>query len=192
MVKIRLARQGRKKLPIYKIVAANSRARRDGRFLESLGQYRPSNETGKIEINEERVMYWLRTGAQPTDTVRSLLSREGVLLKWHLEKKEIEPARAAEIFNTWKTARDEKLVNKQSDKERAKEAKRKAIEAEKAAAIKAKQDAENADADATAAASLADPPPTPAAAAPVAETPAAEAPVVEAPAAEEATAEVTA
>jgi small subunit ribosomal protein S16 len=180
MVKIRLARQGRKKLPIYKIIAANSRARRDGRFLESLGQYRPANETGKIEINEERVMYWLRTGAQPTDTVRSLLSREGILLKWHLEKKEIEPARAAEIFNTWKTARDEKLANKQSDKERAKETKRKAIEAEKAAAIKAKQDAENAEAEAKAAEAAAE---AAATAAPVAEAPAAE---------EAATAEVTA
>src|SRR6476469_5659835 len=102
MVKLRLARGGRKKLPIYKIIAADSRSRRDGRFIESLGQYRPSNEAGqKITFNEERIMYWLRTGAQPTTTVRALLSKEGILLKWPLEKKKIEPARAAEIFTTW-------------------------------------------------------------------------------------------
>ena len=88
MVKLRLARQGRKKLPIYKIVATDSRSRRDGRFLENLGQYRPSNEPGqKVLINEDRVLYWLGVGAQPSDTVRSLLSGEGILLRWHLDKK---------------------------------------------------------------------------------------------------------
>jgi small subunit ribosomal protein S16 len=91
MVKLRLARQGRKKLPIYKIVATDSRSRRDGRFLESLGQYRPSNEPGqKVLINEDRALYWLGVGAQPTDTVRSLLSGEGILLRWHLDKKKVE------------------------------------------------------------------------------------------------------
>src|ERR1700733_8608929 len=96
MVKLRLARQGRKKLPIYKIVATDSRSRRDGRFLENLGQYRPSNEPGqKVLINEDRVLYWLGVGAQPSDTVRSLLSGEGILLRWHLDKKKVEPARAS-------------------------------------------------------------------------------------------------
>jgi small subunit ribosomal protein S16 len=109
MVKLRLARQGRKKLPIYKIVATDSRSRRDGRFLESLGQYRPSNEPGqKVLINEDRALYWLGVGAQPTDTVRSLLSGEGILLRWHLDKKKVEPARASEILTTWKAARDAK------------------------------------------------------------------------------------
>ena len=90
MVKLRLAKQGRKKLPIYKIIAADSRSRRDGRFIEALGQYRPTNETNKVvDLNEARIMYWLQVGAQPTDTVRSLLSKEGILLKWHLEKKKI-------------------------------------------------------------------------------------------------------
>ena len=179
MVKIRLARQGRKKLPIYKIVAANSRARRDGRFIESLGQYRPTEETGKVVLNEARIMYWLKTGAQPTDTVRSLLSHEGILLKWHLEKKAIEPARAAEIFNTWKTSRDEKLANKQSEKENARETKRKAAEAEKAAALKAKHDAELAEAEAKAAEAKAAEDAAAAEAVPVAEAPTAEAPAAE-------------
>lgn len=111
MVKLRLARQGRKKVPIYKIVATDSRSRRDGRYLESLGQYRPSNEPGqKVQIKEDRALYWLGVGAQPSDTVRSLLSGEGILLKWHLEKKKIEPTRASEIFTTWKTKRDEKFA----------------------------------------------------------------------------------
>jgi small subunit ribosomal protein S16 len=135
MVKLRLARQGRKKLPIYKIVAADSRARRDGRFIESLGQYRPSNEPGqKVQINPDRVLYWLKVGAQPSDTVRSLLSSEGILLKWHLEKKQIEPARAEEIFNTWKTQKDNKLSEQMNAKQRAAEdVKRKNAEAKKAA-----------------------------------------------------------
>jgi small subunit ribosomal protein S16 len=171
MVKLRLAKQGRKKLPIYKLVAADSRMRRDGRFIESLGQYRPTNETKKlIDLNEERVMYWLKVGAQPSSTVRSLLSKEGILLKWHLEKKQIDPARASEILTTWK-----------ADKE-ASEA-RKAV-AKKEAARKRKE----ADAKAAEAANVA----TAEAAAPVAEAPQAEAPVVEAPVAEAAVAEVPA
>lgn len=131
MVKLRLARQGRKKVPIYKIVATDSRSRRDGRYLESLGQYRPSNDPGqKVQIKEDRALYWLGVGAQPSDTVRSLLSGEGILLKWHLEKKKIEPARASEIFTTWKTKRDEKfaahLDTKLAAQREREEAKRKA------------------------------------------------------------------
>jgi len=143
MVKLRLARQGRKKVPIYKIVAADSRARRDGRFIESLGQYRPSNEPGqKIQINPDRALYWLKVGAQPTDTVRSLLSSEGILLKWHLEKKQIEPARAEEIFNTWKAQKDNKLTEQMNAKQRAAEdAKRKKAEAKKAAETAAAEQA---------------------------------------------------
>ncbi len=143
MVKLRLARQGRKKVPIYKIVATNSRSRRDGRYLESLGQYRPSNEPGqKVQIKEDRALYWLGVGAQPSDTVRSLLSGEGILLKWHLEKKKIEPARAAEIFTNWKTKRDEKLAAHVDAKQAAinarEEEKRKAV-AKKLADIAAKE-----------------------------------------------------
>ncbi len=156
MVKLRLARQGRKKVPIYKIVATDSRSRRDGRYLESLGQYRPSNEPGqKVQIKEDRAMYWLGVGAQPSDTVRSLLSGEGILLKWHLEKKKIEPARASEIFTTWKAKRDEKLAahadTKQAAANARAEEKRKAAQKKIADAIAA----EAAQAEATAAAELA-------------------------------------
>jgi small subunit ribosomal protein S16 len=171
MVKLRLAKQGRKKLPIYKIVAADSRARRDGRFIESLGQYRPSNDTNKVlDLKEERVMYWLKVGAQPTATVRSLLSKEGILLKWHLEKKQIDPARAEEIFTTWKTQKESVEQNKVISKQEA--LKRKKAEAAKAAEAAAKAAEPVAVAE------------TPVAEAPVAEAPAAEVPVAEAPAVE--------
>jgi small subunit ribosomal protein S16 len=159
MVKLRLARQGRKKVPIYKIVATDSRSRRDGRYLESLGQYRPSNEPGqKVQIKEDRALYWLGVGAQPSDTVRSLLSGEGILLKWHLEKKKIEPARASEIFTTWKTARDGKLAAHLDSKLAAanarEEAKRKAA-AKKLADAAAAEEAAAASAAAASAAEAA-------------------------------------
>jgi small subunit ribosomal protein S16 len=157
MVKLRLARQGRKKVPIYKIVATDSRSRRDGRYLESLGQYRPSNEPGqKVLIKEDRALYWLGVGAQPSDTVRSLLSGEGILLKWHLEKKKIEPARASEIFTTWKAKRDEKLAAHADTKLAAanerEEAKRKAAQKKVADAIAAEAAQAEAAASAQAAA----------------------------------------
>jgi small subunit ribosomal protein S16 len=170
MVKLRLAKQGRKKLPIYKIVAADSRQKRDGRFIEALGQYRPQNETEKVQLNEERVMYWLNVGAQPTDTMRSLLSKEGILLKWHLEKKKIDPARAAEIFNTWKTQKVENAAKKQMSKTeiaRKKKADAEAVKAE-AARAEAQKIADEAKAAADAATAAAE---AEAAATPVAEAP---------------------
>ncbi|HET9135646.1 MAG TPA: 30S ribosomal protein S16, partial [Candidatus Kapabacteria bacterium] len=161
MVKLRLAKQGRKKLPIFKLVAADARAKRDGRFIESLGQYRPKNNPGeKLQYDEARVMHWLRVGAQPTDTVRSLLSSEGILLKFHLEKKKIEPARAEEIFNTWKANKTAALSNKQSKVRESEKKKKAAAEAEKAAiaaaeAQKAAEAKAAADAEAAAAAAKA-------------------------------------
>lgn len=153
MVKLRLARQGRKALPIFKIVATDSRSRRDGRFIEALGQYRPNNETNKlVDLKEDRVMHWLKVGAQPSTTVRALLSKEGILLKWHLEKKKVDPARAEEIMTTWKTKRDEKAQNKLDAKARAAEQRRKAEEEKKAAAAKAEADAKAAEEAAAAAA----------------------------------------
>jgi small subunit ribosomal protein S16 len=179
MVKLRLAKQGRKKLPIYKIVAADERARRDGRFIEALGQYRPKNETGKVQLNEDRIMYWLNVGAQPTDTMRSILSKEGILLKWHLQKKKVDPARAAEIFTTWKTQKEDTAAKKQMSKAETAKKKKADLEAQKAEAAKA--EAQKAAEAARAAEPVAE---EPAAEAPVAEAPAVEAPVAEAPAAE--------
>lgn len=75
MVKIRLRRMGAKKAPYYRIVVADSRSPRDGRFIEELGTYDPMAENGKIKVDLERVKYWISNGAQPTDTVRGLLKK---------------------------------------------------------------------------------------------------------------------
>ncbi len=83
-VKLRLRRMGSKKNPFYRIVAADSRAPRDGRFIEIIGNYNPL--TSAVEINEELAMKWLNVGAQPSDTVRTLLSNEGLMKRFHEEK----------------------------------------------------------------------------------------------------------
>jgi len=87
MVKLRLRRRGRKRLRVYDIVAADSRSPRDGRYIERLGQYNPLVTSGATMLDRERVAYWLKRGAQPTDTVRNILSREGVLLAMQMEAK---------------------------------------------------------------------------------------------------------
>ncbi len=78
-VKIRLARHGVKKKPFYRIVVANSEARRDGRFLEIVGTYNPLREPAEVTLKDDRVKYWMDQGATPTNTVRSLLRRQGVI-----------------------------------------------------------------------------------------------------------------
>ncbi|MHC1743758.1 MAG: 30S ribosomal protein S16 [Syntrophobacteraceae bacterium] len=78
-VRIRLARRGRKKRPVYKIVVANSEAPRDGRFIESIGLYNPLPEVADVTINSERLQYWLQQGAKPTDTVRNLIRKYAVM-----------------------------------------------------------------------------------------------------------------
>lgn len=76
-VKMRLARHGTKKRPFYRIVVANSESPRDGRFLETLGTYNPLLETEQVNLKDERVKYWMDQGAIPTDTVRSILKKNG-------------------------------------------------------------------------------------------------------------------
>ena len=85
MVKIRLARRGRKKLAMYDVVVADARAPRDGRFIEKLGTYNPLTVPAKIELNNDRAFHWLMQGAQPSDTVKAMLSFRGVMLKKHLQ-----------------------------------------------------------------------------------------------------------
>jgi len=87
-VKIRLKRMGAKKKPFYRIVVADSRSPRDGRFIEEIGYYNPVAQPAEIKINEEKAIKWLLTGAQPTDTARSLLSKAGILKKVHEIKYE--------------------------------------------------------------------------------------------------------
>lgn len=89
-VRIRLRRMGAKKRPFYRIVVADSRSPREGRFIESLGQYNPIDKPTSVKVNEERVYYWLKNGALPTDTVNSLLRNIGLLRKWAALKKGVD------------------------------------------------------------------------------------------------------
>ncbi len=86
-VKLRLRRMGKKKQPIYKVVAADSRSPRDGKFLESIGLYNPLTDPHTVDIKEDRALYWLDKGAQPTATVKSLLRHRGITLKRELIRK---------------------------------------------------------------------------------------------------------
>ena len=108
MIKIRLQRKGRIRRPIYHIVVADSRSPRDGRIIEQVGRYDGVTEKKETILNEERIMYWLDTGAQPTDSVRKILRQEGLLYKRHLmmwgkSEEEIEAA-----LTEWKAYRDSK------------------------------------------------------------------------------------
>lgn len=86
MVKLRLRRMGKKGAPFYRIVAADSRSPRDGRFIEQIGTYNPTKAEEKVTLDKELAKKWLSNGAQPTDTVRSILSHEGVLKEMHEAK----------------------------------------------------------------------------------------------------------
>ena len=86
-VKLRLTRMGAKKKPVYRIVASDSRRPRDGQYIELVGTYNPLTQPATINVNEEVALKWLSNGAEPTDTVRSLLSQAGVMKKFHDEKQ---------------------------------------------------------------------------------------------------------
>lgn len=85
-VKIRLKRMGAKKRPFYRVVAADSRSPRDGRMIEVVGTYNPISEPAEVKIDEEKAMKWLQNGAEPTDTVRDLLKKQGILEKFHNQR----------------------------------------------------------------------------------------------------------
>jgi small subunit ribosomal protein S16 len=95
---------GKKKQPFYRIVAIDSRAARDGEYLENLGTYNPRTDPAEVVLKPERALYWLTKGAQPSDTVRNILSRQGVLLKWHMGKRGYDEARQQETFKKWEAA----------------------------------------------------------------------------------------
>lgn len=151
-VKIRLARRGRKKLPIYDIVVADSRSPRDGRFIEKLGQYNPHSTPALISMKEDRALYWLQVGAQPTDTTRKILSVKGVMLKKHLQigvdKGAITQEQADAKFQAWvdekASIREEKLAKLATGKESAKKAVIDAERKKKEDRIEAKKKAEAA------------------------------------------------
>ena len=86
-VRIRLARMGRKKSPAYRLVVADSRKQRDGRFIEIIGFYQPVSAETKVEVDEQKALQWLSVGAQPSDTVRSIFRKAGILKKFHEARK---------------------------------------------------------------------------------------------------------
>lgn len=131
MVKLRLRRAGKKKQPVYKIVAADSRAARSGRFIESVGAYNPLVHPMIIDLNEPRVFAWLKRGAQPTETVKSLLQRKGVWLKWSMLKRGVDEAKIATAMEQWQATQVDKAGRDAAKKSRRREAVRKAALAAK-------------------------------------------------------------
>ena len=135
--KIRLQRHGRKNYAFYPIVIADSRAPRDGRFIERIGSYNPNTNPATITLNFERALYWVNVGAQPTDTVRSILSNEGVLLMKHLQggvkKGAFDEAEAQKRFDAWKAKKQQAVDNLKTTMASKKElAAKERLEAEKA------------------------------------------------------------
>ena len=108
--KIRLQRGGHKGYAFYRIVIADARAPRDGRFTEKIGTYNPNTNPATVDLNFDRALYWVEVGAQPTDTVRNILKNEGVYLMKHLrggvKKGAFDEAAAQSKFDAWKSAKE--------------------------------------------------------------------------------------
>ena len=100
-VKIRLKRMGRKKRPFYRLVAIDSRKRRDGLEIERLGWYNPIHEDLSYSMKEDRILYWLKEGAQPSDTVSGLFRRTGLSYKWDLLKRGVKEDKIEELLSEW-------------------------------------------------------------------------------------------
>jgi len=153
--KIRLQRHGRKGYAYYHIVVADSRAPRDGKFIERIGSYNPNTNPATIDLNFDRALYWINTGAQPTDTTRNILSDEGVLLMKHLQggvkKGAFDEAEAQKRFQAWKSARiasinavKEKTVAESKEMAKKRHEEEAAKNQAKAAALAKKQAEESA------------------------------------------------
>lgn len=115
---------GKRHYPVYKVIAADSRSPRDGRFIEALGTYNPNLDPIELKLNEERVMHWLKVGAQPTDTVRSLLRYEGIIYKLHLQKKGESEENVASKVKGFLDSRESKIQRAREKKTRRKLAKK--------------------------------------------------------------------
>lgn len=156
-VKIRLARHGRKRNAYYHIVVADSRSPRDGRFIERIGSYNPITNPATIELDFDKALSWLNKGAQPTDTTKTILSDNGVLMKKHLlegvKKGAFDEAEAERRFNAWKQEKAAKLqakidkINSKTNDELAEKLKAEIKVKEARAAEIAKKNAEAAAAE---------------------------------------------
>jgi small subunit ribosomal protein S16 len=140
-VKIRLAKRGRKKLPIFDIVVADSRSPRDGKFIEKIGSYNPQTHPATIVLNDEKAFDWIMKGAQPTDTTKTILSNKGVLFRKHLQigvsKGAITQEVADKKLGDWKAQKQAAADKKVADLADAKSTNKKAaIVAEKAVNLK--------------------------------------------------------
>ena len=159
--KIRLQRRGRKGYAFYSIVIADARAPRDGRFTEKIGTYNPNTNPATVDLNFERALYWVNVGAQPTDTVRNILSGEGVYLMKHLQggvkKGAFDEAAAQKKFDAWKADKQNGLnkVREAVAKELEHEKQINAEQAKKVAEKKAAEAAAKAEAEAAKAAEAA-------------------------------------
>lgn len=139
--KIRLQRHGKKRYAFFHVVVADSRAPRDGKFIEKLGTYNPNTNPATIDINFDRALHWVKTGAQPTDTCRALLSYRGVIYKNHLDKGVLKGAltqdQADKKFETWLKEKEGKIEGKKESLAKAADAEAKVrLEAEKEANAK--------------------------------------------------------
>ena len=128
-VKIRLKRRGRKKLTLYDVVIADARAPRDGRFIEKIGTYNPNHNPAHVNLLEEKALGWLLKGAQPTDTVRAMLSYRGILLKKHLQigvqKEAISQEEADKRYAEWQKQKERSIASKVEQLRQEKEKTRK-------------------------------------------------------------------
>jgi len=148
-VKIRLQRHGKKGKPFYWIVAADARAKRDGKYLEKIGTYNPNTNPATIDLKIDNAVKWLQNGAQPTDTARAILSYKGVMLKNHLaggiRKGALTEEQAEEKFNAWIAEKENKIDAKKDGLSKADaEEKAKILAAEKEVNAKRLADAEEA------------------------------------------------
>ena len=127
-VKIRLQRHGSKKRPFYFIVVADARAPRDGKFIQKLGTYNPQTQPATIQLDRQRALDWLEKGAQPTDTVRKLLSNKGVLYLKHLLRGVglglFDEATAMTKFQAWHTEHEAQIRKRQEEAQRERRARR--------------------------------------------------------------------
>lgn len=171
-VKLRLRRMGRKKKPFYRIVAADSRSPRDGRFIEEIGYYNPLTDPMTIEVKQDRALYWLGQGAIPSDTVKNLFTRKGLNMRFDLMRRGVDEAKIDAEMQQWAAGQADKQQKlelqkeaelkkaaaakkaeeeaaKKAEEEAAKAAEEEARKAEEAAAAeaKAKAEAETADAE---------------------------------------------
>ncbi len=130
-VKLRLKRIGKKKNPVYRIVATDSRVARDGKYIDKVGVYNPLTNPPDITVDETKALKWLGHGAIPTDTVRSLFRQKGVMLRWHLMKSGMSEEQIAEELKKWEMLQLEKQKKEEALKIQAEQTKREALAKQK-------------------------------------------------------------